>query len=354
LQNGSVRISAGQKMAGYVIAVLTGLLAPFSAALEISAFMPVVFITSILMAFLHGFAGRGPMIACAIAHGLMMGAGLGSDFMYMLLFAAVLPTIWVLRMVDRNVPFFTQMLHGIIAFAIGLLLAVFMAFALYGGEIASSIVESVRAAINTIPQEYMDMYAANLNSIDESILANSSVEEILSQALYFVEEQLNMQLPGMLLSGAALTSVFCVSMGNRMRAHKGLATVESFVPLHRWFLPSHLTLGLLGMLAASGVCILLGMSAGRGAFYTIWLLMIYAFYVQAAASFMRRLMLTRLRSRGRCGVLAAIFIVSLLLGMAEMLAMFGGLSALFGSRGAVTLWLLKRQAGKDKDDKPEI
>lgn len=351
------------RMAGCVaFALALGLLLPIVALFQISMLVPVLMLCGIAAAFLHARAGWLPT-------GLLYAAALGSTLwffglriMLLVLAAAVLPSLVVIRGVAAKQPFFRQMSLGIAAYAAGLVAAVLAAYAAFGGNMVAKIMDVLRQEFQRMPDAALQPFADAVSSA----LAMSGLQREggftvemyraqLSGVLDLMQQTYAQALPGTLLTGAMLSGVLSVFWGNWTMARHGMATNESFIGMSRWFLPGQVTGGAVALWAASFLVSRSSYSAGATVYVTVAEAAGAVFVIQALSAIDRR-MLTADRGVGRRRVLIALLSVGALIfrGIATLLCAMGVISALFGSHGAVRLWLESRQNDhSDRDDPDE-
>ena len=255
----------------------------------------------------------------------------------------------------RKRPFFEQMKWGVVAYALGLVAAMLIAYISFGGGMIARFTDVLRAEFERMPDAALQPFVEAINS---ALSLSGATGQRYTVALYreqldgvldLMQQAYAQSLPGALLTGALLSGVISVLWGNWTMARQGLATNESFVGMTGWFLPAQLTWGLLGLWVAGLILAAGGYSAGATAYDATRSLACAGFFIQAMAALDRR-MLRSGRELGRRKLLIGLLCAAglLLPDAAMLLAVLGAASALFGSRGA-----LKRPANRDQSDRDD-
>ena len=356
-----IGVTPGRMIGSIVLALILGLLLPLIAVLQISLLLPVLMLCGLVGAHLKARAGWLPaMVLFAASLGSTLWF-VGAPAMFMLLLAAVLPALLITRSMAQKQPFFEQLKLGIAAYVLGLVAAMIAAYMSFGSGMIASFVDVLRAEFDRMPDAALQPFADAVNS---ALALNGirSVETVtvemyraqLKGVLDLMQQTYARMLPGTLLTGAMLSGVLTVLWGNWTMARLGLATNESFMGMSRWFLPAQATVGALALWAVSLIIANSGYEAGATVHAAVGELAGSIFVIQALSALDRR-MLTAGRSLSRRRTLIALLAIGALIfgGVAMVLCLTGVLSALFGSRGAVTLWRRERENDHSDRDDPE-
>jgi len=357
-------VSRGKRIAGLLLAVLLGLLTPVAIVLEMSfsMLMPVIALGGLSTVFLYSFAGSAAAGLCIAVQLGATAALLNTTFLWMTLLSGVLPAIWVARGIVAKRPFFDQLRGGIVAFVLGLLAALFIAYASYGGNMIGKFTDLLRAQFDLMPD---DFFAPLVDAVNSAI-AGSGLQGIapitvegyrtqLSGVLSMLEDAYSKTLPGALISGAMLTGILSVLWGNWLSARRGLATDVSYVSVARWFLPARISLGLLAVWLVSYVMSGTAYAAGETVYVAVYTIATAAFGFQGIAAvlrfFERR---SNLTSGKRAAVVAVLVIFGLILRLLSLaLFIIGVISALFGSHGAFRRTPDKSNSDHSGEDDPD-
>jgi len=142
-------------------------------------------------------------------------------------------------------------------------------------------------------------------------------------------------------AGAIWTAALAVLAGNWLLARRGEATTESFKGLFEWYLPANVTKGLLMMLAVSALLLNFSIRGNVALYIIVSRIVLTAFVIQGFAANDRRMRRNGASRGRRQGAVVLLVLLEALLGNAllgldvfALLAIAGGGSALFGSRGA--------------------
>ena len=356
------QIPAGRIVGNAVLAVAAGALMPVIGLLQISLLVPVLMLSGILAARLWARAGMIPaglMIAATAASAFWL---MGLQVALMLLLAACLPAAAVMALAARREPFFRQLKTAIIAYAAGLVAATLIAYAVFGGGMVARFVNLLRAEYDRMPDAAMQPLVEWINAMlavrGGEGLAPMTVEGFRAQlngVLDLMQRTYAQALPGALISGAVLSGMLTPLWCNWTMARQGLATNESFVGMSGWYLPPRITFGALTLWLAGMILMYGGYASGATVYLTIGQVTGAIFAVQALCALDRR-MLRADRNLGRRRALIGLLAVLALLfrSLGTVLCYIGAASALFGSHGAVSMWMKKRQDGNsDRDDSDE-
>ena len=357
ISEGFNRISGGKRAWAIVLALAVGALLPMLTVVQTAMLLPVMMIGGVFTVFLQCYAGWIPAA-------LFMGAGLastawfaGTTVMWMLLLAAFLPAGAVVRGIAAKKPFFDQLRAAILLYAAGLLAALGVAYAAFGGNMVSRFMDTVRAEFARMPDA---AFAPFLDTLNTALLLNGvqgmkmiTVDVYRAQIngmLDLMQESYGQMLPGTMLCGVVLSGVASVLWGNWRMARRGMASDESFTGMSRWFLPSQVSVGALALWLAGYLISVSGYAKGATVYATVYQLVSCVFIIQAFAAIDRALIRGGRALRGRrilLGLLLVICAVFRTLG--GMLFTVGLVSALFGSHGAIR----QRMNNRDNSDRQD-
>ena len=347
-----VSVSKGRLAGNLLLAVLLGALMPLIMIVPVSALLPVLMLPGILAVRVQARVGWGPAIVLLAVSLASTFAFMGQTMALMLAVAAALPAAVVIRGIARKRPFFEQTRVGVIAYGLGLLCAMLIAWLAFGGGMVARLVEQMRLEFARIPDSALRPLARELNAAlslsGQGAYTADSMRGMLEGTLEWMQQTYARMLPGTLLSGALLSGVISVLWGNWTQARLGLSTNESFVGMSRWFLPAQLTWGLLALWGAGFVLSAAGYNGGATVYATVCAIAGAAFVIQAMAALDRR-MLRAGRETGRRRILITLLCVAALLlpDAAVVFAVVGALSALFGSHGALRRFFNRDEADRD-------
>lgn len=350
----------GKTVGSVVLGIIVGALLPIVALFQISMLVPTLMLGGIFAAFLYarsGWAGPGALLAAALASSAFL---LDGTLTLILLAAALLPALAIIRGIGQKAPFFEQLLNGIVAFVVGLLAAMFIAYAAYGGGMVTQFIDLLRTQYAQMPDSALQPLVEWANAMLPASVGGEAItvayfRSQLSGLLDLMQQTYARMLPGALLSGALLSGVIAVLWGNWTLARRGMATNESFVGMSGWFLPSQVSVGAVALWAVGLIIMSVNPESGETVYLTIAQTVGAAFAVQAFSALDRRMIRVG-RQLGRRRLLITLLAVAALLlrGFASMLAYVGAASALFGSHGAIKRWRQRRQDDpSDQDDSDE-
>lgn len=359
-QNKVFSESPGKRVGSVIAGVALGILLPVLAVLQITMLLPVLMLGGIFSVWLYAHGGWGPMLALATSAATASVFLLGTTMAITLLIASVLPALIIVRGIVQKRPFFEQMRSGIIAYILGLLAAMMVAYQSFGSGMVARFVDLLRSEYDLIPDVTLQPMMEWLNELlaTGGMTGRSSdlstFRSLLSGFLDLLEQTYAQILPGSLLSGALLSGILSVLWGNWTMARRGFASNESFIGLSRWFMPAGVSVGMIGMLLVGLILSISEMENGTTAYMTIAQTVGAAFAVQAVAAIDRRLMRAgrTLGSRKVWCTIISIFGLAFR-GFGSALAYVGAASALFGSHGAIREWGHKQKGDHDNDNNPD-
>ena len=340
------RTGGGSQALGYLLAVLIALVSPVALVLELMSLMPVLLLSSVAIVYLFGRYGRGPMLCCTLLQMLTHGYFLGSPMIWICMIAMVMPAFAVSREAAANRPFADQMRASLLRYVFGLVLGVFLLYNYYGGNFIANTITALKEQMLSVPQEYIVPALEPLKMVYGSEVTPEVIRQLIADAYDAVMPVYTLQLPGLLFSGVLATAVIAVTLANYQNVKKGKSAEGAYVPPREWYLKSSATWGILLMVLASYVLAFAGMKNAVTVNYAVLEVMITVFCVQALASLLRRLHASKF-GKGARTALKVLLCIVLLSPSRDYLAMYGVLSAIFGSKGALRQRIERMNRNKD-------
>ena len=348
----------GPTVGSVILALIVGGLLPLIALVQISLLVPTLMLGGILATWLGTKHGWIPVGALAVAAALSAIFLMGGTIALVLLVASLAPSVMVVLGARGKKPFFEQMNAGVIAFVGGLLAAMLIAYAAYGGGMVAKFVDLLRAEYNRMPDTALQPMVDTVNTMLSAAgqgqvraMTVASFRAQLSGVLDLMQQTYAQMMPGALLSGVILSGMLAVLWANWTMARRGMATSASFVGMSGWFMPARLTFGAVGLWAVGLILLVSGNANGATVYMTITQAVGAAFAVQALCALDRR-MLRADRPLSRRRLLIGLLAVAALLvrGLGAALAWVGAASALAGSHGALRQWIQRRPKDPPEDD----
>lgn len=355
LSNQPFHISGGRLALGIALAAALGLLTPLLMALEASFLMPVLALSGVLMVFLFGFAGRIPAWLYMTVQLGATAAMFNSTFMWMTMAAGTFPAILAMRGIILKRPFFEQLKMDVGFYAAGLVVAAFIAYTTYGGNIIGRAVEALTEQFKRMPDSWFKPFVDAINQAfsagglgDASPIDIADYRTRVLAMLQLVGETYSRVLPGNLLAGSVISGVVTALWGNWLMARRGLASNESYIGIERWFLPRWVTLELLLLWIIAYFVSGSGYASGEAVYIAAYAIVSVAFAFQGLAAINRFCYRRGMTDRKR----RVLTVLGLIFGMVfrmfnAFLFIIGMLSALFGSHGAI---MIRISRGGDDDD----
>lgn len=339
--------------------IVVGLVIAFGMALFLPVIMglsTVIFAYPVMLVFLYVFSGMGVAIGAVCVMLLSASLYFGMPGMFMTLSAFALPAVVMIRCARWGRPFWAQMRAAIIAQILGVVGALAIAYAYVGGDIIKALVDYLMGFIKRFPPGVTDVFLSMLYGIEDVPSAYTAQQlttgflteelrlEYLDMLAVGMNNLLALQLPGTLLTASALTGIFSTTWGNYMLRGKAISgEAPRYVSPGLWALPYQLVFGLTGATIAAYAIYSAGVGGGNAVFVTIHMILLFAFKVQAVASFERRF-----AASGMKKWLRALLIILGLLMLSWFFEVYGGLSTLLGTH-SVGIQIRKSRSGR-KDE----
>ena len=340
--NQTYRISGGKLALSVLLALIIGAAAPVITMLQVGLLLPVIVIGGVFMVFLSIYAGRLPAWLFLTVQLLSASLLVNDTFMWMLLAAGSVPALLSVRGIAMRRPFFEQLRVSIGMFGLGMLAALGIAYSQYGGGMIARATDSLSGLFAQMPDAFFEPFVTAVNAalsggeLPGGAITVARYRSMITGVLALAKETYEAALPGTLLSGAAIAGILSTLWGSWLLARRGLATEESYVPPHRWYLPSGVTGGLSLMWLIAALIAHSGYAGGQSVQSAAFDLLSLAFSVQALGAIDRFLVRRGKSERFRLVAIVAVILlgwVFRLLGLA--LFLIGAASSMFGSHGAL-------------------
>lgn len=332
----------GRALAGFLLGVLLAIFSPFILLTEIFSLMPVIMVPAIGLVLLCRWSGRAPAMLSGMLLLLFTARMLGTTFMWMIFFMAILPAALLIAFESK--PFFARMKLSIAAFCAGVVIAVAILYADYGGNMIERTLSSLPEAMRAVPAEMLSLPMQNLSATLGYELTVDEFHRVFEELIRNTIPAYQLSLPGLIFGGALVTAVACAGFDAWIRSKRGLSGPDDCVPLRDWALPASTTGGVLLMLLASYIIDAMGMEYGLALYDTVLNISIAVFSIQALGSMARYLQASPLKKGAQTAILVCLAVLSLM-GASLYVALYGCASAIFGRHGA----LRQRMEEKMKD-----
>lgn len=326
------KLGLGRIVAGVLLGALLAIITPIMLLVELLSPTTAVLLPSVGLIALARWSGRATALSCAVLTLFTSAFFGGVPVMLIVLILSVLPPLLLLRWQDK--PFFEQLRISIAIFGAGVLAAVAVIFFNFGGNLIERALGQFPDMVRALPADYVAPMLEYMSSILGRSITLDSFYEIYDSMIEGMIPLYQMLLPQRLFSGALMSALLCVWLSNRMRAKRGLAAPGSYVPLRGWALPASTTGGLLLLLLVSWVLTLTKFGGAETVYYAVYGIASVAFSVQTLGSAARRLHATSMRPGTQRALLVMIALLGTLL-LPDAMMVYGGASAIFGSRGVV-------------------
>ena len=335
---------------GCIIALATVLVTPFFMIGAAFAGTPFIVLPAIILPFLYCFGERKTYIAAVVLQLVGSALLMGGAYMFIVLFAGVMPSLFIARGIGTHMPFGNQLRYGILSTAIGAIASMLLASLLVGGNIVEWLYTLYSQMLKTLPQTYLDMIAKSFESINGLKLSTEQVTSLMDSTMTLILPDSKMRFPAALIGGAVLSGLLGVTFGNRYLYRRKLTSDTCYLPLRKWALPGSMTGGLLLMIAVSFVLYNFNVKNSQAVLMVVLTLSEYAFCAQAFGSIARRFS-HRTDRRGLRIFLYVALILAMLLGGVFYVSIYGCASAIFGSRGFMAQKVMERIRNNTDNEK---
>lgn len=335
---------------GSVLGAILAVISPLMVISELFSLMMVVYFPAVGLMLLYRWAGFAPAMLSAMLQMMITARMLGSTFMWVAFLAGILPLSILLRFEKKH--FYTQIKAAIAAFGAGIVLAVMVLYFNYGGSMIERVLLELPQTIRKIPAE---MLTTVIDSVGKSLGRELVVEEfypVFDQMIARLIPVYQVNMPGLLFSGALTTAVLCAGLGSLMLHKQGGAPEEAYLPLRRWMLPASVTGGLLLITGVSLGIYLGGLPRGQTLFFAVYNIAGAAFCIQALSSMARHMYASSLKKGTRIAILAGISALCML-GASMYVAIYGCGSAVFGRYGVMRQKYEKMNSDKNNHSDDE-
>ena len=359
-------------MKGYPLKsiVLASLIALLVAWLQPSLFMTSMMfcIAPVAIAALYAWGGWIPagIVSIGTVGSLAYTASVGGSVSHALagLGAAVvlvLPGIVSICLMEKRLPFFRRMLISIGVQIAALLGCVSVIYLGMGIDLADGIAAFLRTGMEILPHEMqmsmLQMYAnygmlteESIIELTSGIVLPSDIVKVFDQVFELVGYQLRQTLPAMLLGSGLLTGVVMTALSSRIAVRRGVQPVVPHVPVYGWFMPAHLVGGVTICLASGLVMQLMKIDEALAVTAVFSLTVSYLSMIQGVAAISRRF-----REAGASKFMRRMILITGVLFASWFVETYGMLSALFGRKGAISTWWIRKmkemeENRKDDDD----
>lgn len=352
------KMSVKKIIGASVLAIAAGLMQPMLAPMVMA-----VCAAPVLIAVFYAWAGWIPAalmaafttLSVAGTSGLMwnMDPALAGAAVLIVLALPGLAAAWML---NRRMPFFRRMTAAVLiqsAALIGLTAAVYMGM---GVDLVNALTGWLRAAAENMPSDMLSVIVNNFavngmlteESIEEltsGIVLRADIMQVLDQAFEYMNYQMRLTMPAMLFNSGLISGVLMTTMPGLICARRGEGAEIDYRPISEWHMPPRMVGGVVTCMLTGIVLQLMqieGAVSVTAVFSTVGATL---FVMQGIGCLSRRFKATGARRGYRIAmiVLGVVFAY----GFMEIV---GIMSALFGRKGAISLWMRRRMEENRKDD----
>lgn len=345
-------------IAASIVAALLGLVQPL---FFMSAFM--ICLTPIALTALYAWAGWIPVVigSAGTVGTISWFAGISGGMPPVLAGASaaivfVLPALVAIVAQNRRIPFFRRMAATIAVQTAALLGFACMVYLGMKVDLVDALADMMRSSMEAASTETLvsclNMFAMygilneeSIEGLTTGFVLWSDVRNALDQAFDLIRYQLRQTMPALLLNSGLISGVLLAAVPGRICSRRGDQPDVGYVPLTQWFLPARVT-GIVALCVATGCAMQWSGVEGADAMTTVFTTIGSTLcLIQGLASIHRRF---RMTGTAR-GVRITLTILCLMFAT-TFLELVGAMSALFGSKGAISTWMRKRNEENRKDD----
>lgn len=341
-----VRPSVGKVVASCILAMILGAVQPLAVIFQMILPAPGISLAMIASAAFYGSAGVVPVIVLGVTSMLscLLMFGLPTGIVSMLLW--LIPAIVIILGMRKGGVFFKQLTKGIAAAVAATVLAAVCMVALNGPDVIEMFVDQMRR--NFTSQQ--ELFYQTLSAMFSAEMTLEQFAEMYYTSFNTLQVYYQYYLIANLLCGAIASACIAVLWGNWKIAKRGMATAESYRGLSQWYLPANTTWGLLLMLAAGFITSKIGADALQTVWIVVESLCQLAFVIQFLGALNRR-MQNGSSYAARTIMIALLLMMGYSTGLIEIMAILGGVSALFGSKGAAKALIDKFKNNTDGENR---
>ena len=199
-----------------------------------------------------------------------------------------------------------------------------------------------------VPAETAEMFLQMLSGVlNTEIASMDALHLLIEESIQKLIPLYQLNMPGMLISGALLSAVICSWLDGWMKFRKGIRENNVFMPVHEWYMPASATGGLILIFIVSLIMNYTSLQQGPAVFATVYHIAVIAFCIQAFASVRRKAHMMPRRGAGIAFTLGFFAIAAL---ASPFVAIYGLASAILGSGGVLKQRLDAKMGNNNKND----
>lgn len=336
----------GRILLGTLIAAVAAILTPLWAGVGVAVF--VFPLATVLLYFFSGKYVAG-LSAAFFSWAFAVCFGNTAAIVYLLAFGV--PSLCYLRCLRRNVPCLPQIFLNVCMQILWLLIALVVARLLTGRELMLALTDEMKKMASLLSPGVVDTFLARLYQLElpEKLTAAVLQEGFLAEDVRAMwSEKLWTDLyplltrfaPGALLSAGIRTAVFCTAIPVWILHRKDTGEEDRvWIPLGKWFLPWQITAGMIVVFASGLILKWIGMKGSSAVLVTAEAVISVICRIMAVASLERRMSAAGWKTWLRIMLLC---FAALIGGM--WLTLYGTVSVMFGSFGAVNQIMMERKS----------
>ena len=283
-------------------------------------------------------------------------AGLGAALVL------VVPGIVSIVLLEKRMGFFQRMVVAVGVQTAALLGCVAVVYLGMGLDLVDLLTGMMRTSVEYMPQEmiesFLNMYyysgmltEESIEELTSGILLHADVMKIFDQVFELTNYQLKQLMPAMLINSGLISGVLMTALSGLITRKRGFVPEVPYAPVHEWFLPARAVGGLTVCMVTGLVLNLMEVDGASGVLLVFSQITSTLCIIQGIAAVSRMFRKSGSGKGARIGLT-----IAALLFASQFLEMVGMASALFGSRGAVSVWMknkMKEMEENRKDDDEE-
>jgi hypothetical protein len=339
----------GKLIPGVIFALIAGVLHLF--LLPFSMFALAL---PIIISALYAWAGIMPAaIAAAAATGVMM-LTFGPFMLWAVPLALVAPAVINIYLLEQGEPFFKRLRVNLFAQFLAVALTLSFAYMILRIDLADALINYILKMFIDQPRELLDMFLDGMAAMGLTEFAVNGGRDAAQRAdqLNWLLERLLVSLkhalPSVNVSSCAFTAMLMTHWPALIRAKRGDMPSEGFMPLSEWRVPNNIVFSAAGCLAFSIILAVSGVAGAESLANVVLTALYMILTIQGLSGVLRRM-----KARGTARRVRNLFILLVLLfgdtrfiqilDIKGILRLIGVYITLFGSGGAIRIFIKKRE-----------
>ncbi|MDO4546827.1 MAG: DUF2232 domain-containing protein [Clostridia bacterium] len=341
-------IKTKHAIAGAVLGVMSG----FGMMVAL-AFSPIALLPTIIISLLGIWAGL-PSALVATASNLFVAYSLGGGILALVVIETMIIPAWcVIALIARRTRYYDGIKQSVFMQCGALFVLVVGARLAIGEDIVEYLMNSLRGAINSYPEEYVQMFVAYMGQAGlfgsqtgldfTQAIPSEQLTALLDAFFAAYTTELNRSLVSMLLTTGVVTGAASYGLSAFIVSRRGDDPIIDYAHPCDWRLSPSLIIGPPACALIFYIAYNMGTRGADSAYLAMYSLCVLLFMAQGAGAVDRWFRKTGATKSIRLFIIAVLVIT----GLRNLLAIAGVISALGGSEGLISKAIKKHN---DKGD----